>query len=55
MQLTVIWVIGGAVVAAVAGLFLSSRSRGPVDLGSVSTSWTTEHNAADRGGDRSNG
>ena len=51
-----IWLVGGAFVVIVAGLVMSTRSRQrPVDLGSVSTSWTTEHNAADRGGDRSNG
>jgi hypothetical protein len=50
-----IWIIGGTFIVVVAGLLISTRSRRPVDLGSVSTSWTTEHNAADRGGDRSNG
>ena len=51
-----IWYVGGAFVVLVAGLLISARSRGrTVDLGSVSTSWTTEHNAADRGGDRSGG
>jgi hypothetical protein len=55
MQLAAIWVVGSTVVVVVAGLLISARSRRAVDLGSVSSSWTAEHNAADRGGDRSNG
>jgi hypothetical protein len=53
MQLSTLWIVGGTLVVAIAGLFISTRSRRPVDLGSVSTSWTTQHSAGDRGGDRS--
>ena len=55
MELSTIWIVGGTLVVAIAGLLIVTRSRGPVDLGSVSTSWTTQYNAGDRGGDRSNG
>jgi hypothetical protein len=53
MELSTIWIVGGTLVFAIAGLLIATRSRGPVDLGSVSTSWTTQHNSGDRGGDRS--
>jgi hypothetical protein len=55
MQPSIIWIVGITFVVLAAGLWISTRPRRPVDLGSVSTSWTTEHNAGDRGGDRSNG
>jgi hypothetical protein len=50
---TILWIVGGTAilgVVAIIGLFRRGR---PDDLGSVSTAWTTEHNIADRGGDRS--
>jgi hypothetical protein len=50
-----IWIIGSTLFVVVAGVLIAKRSRRAVDLGFVSTSWTTEHNAADRGNDRSNG
>jgi len=52
---TVLWIVGGAATLAtvvIVGLLRRGRSD---DLGSVSAAWTTEHNLADRGGDRSNG
>ena len=55
MELSTMWIVGSALVAVVVGLLIATRSRAPVDLGSVSTSWTTQYNAGDRGGDRSNG
>jgi hypothetical protein len=50
---TILWIVGGtAILVGVAIVGLVRRGR-PDDLGSVSTAWTTEHNVADRGGDRS--
>lgn len=52
-SLTALWIVGSSVVVALlAGVVLRRRGRSQ-DLGSVSTAWTTEHNAGDRGGDRS--
>jgi hypothetical protein len=53
MALSTILIVGGTLVVAIVGLLIATRSRGPIDLGSVSTSWTTQHNSGDRGGDRS--
>jgi len=55
MELSTMWIVGSVLVAVIAVLVIATRSRAPVDLGSVSTSWTTQYNAGDRGGDRSNG
>jgi hypothetical protein len=55
MHLSTILIVGVIVVGVIVVRLIATRSRAPVDLGSVSTSWTTQHNAADRGGDRSNG
>ena len=50
---TILWIVGGtAILVGVAIVGLVRRGR-PDDLGSVSAAWTTEHNIADRGGDRS--
>ena len=55
MHNTVLWLVGGtAILAAVVILSLRRRGRSN-DLGFVSAAWTTEHNLADRTGDRSNG
>ena len=49
---TILWIAGAVAVAAVVALFVAMRQpRGPSDLGSVSTTWTTEHNATTRGRD----
>jgi hypothetical protein len=53
MELSTIWIVGGSLVVAIAGFLISTRPRRPVDLGSVSTSWTTQHISGDHGGDRS--
>jgi len=52
-QLIMISIAGSVLVAAVIKTVLWRRRPRTHDLGSVSTAWTTEHNAADRGGDRS--
>jgi hypothetical protein len=44
--------IASALVIAVKGAIVFARRRPSDDLGSVSASWTTEHNAGYRGGDR---
>jgi hypothetical protein len=49
---TILWIVGGTVVIVVAISAFVRRGR-PDDLGSVSTTWTTEHNAGYRGGDGS--
>jgi hypothetical protein len=54
MQLSTISIVGIVLVALVAARLIATRFRRPVDLGSVSASWTNQHNAGDRGGDRSN-
>jgi hypothetical protein len=50
---TILWIVGGTVVIAVVAILAVVRRGRPDDLGSVSTTWTTEHNAGYRGGDRS--
>jgi hypothetical protein len=48
-----LWIAGGAVTIAVVTIIALVRRGRPDDLGSVSTTWTTEHNIGDRGGDSS--
>jgi hypothetical protein len=57
MDLFTMLIVGGilVIVIVIVALVMATRSRAPVDLGFVSTSWTTQHNSADRGGDRSHG
>jgi hypothetical protein len=50
---TILWMVGGAAILGVVAIIGLVRRGRPEDLGSVSTAWTTEHNIADRGGDRS--
>jgi hypothetical protein len=52
---TILWIVGGTVVIAVVAILALVRRGRPDDLGSVSTTWTTEHNAGYRGGDGSAG
>jgi hypothetical protein len=47
--------VGGTVMIAVVAIVAVVRRGRPDDLGSVSTTWTTEHNAGYRGGDGSAG
>jgi beta-lactamase regulating signal transducer with metallopeptidase domain len=47
---TLLWIVGGIAAAAIVGLFIALRQpRDSSDLGSVSTAWTTEHNATTHG------
>jgi hypothetical protein len=52
---TLVWIVGGTAILGVVGILALLRRGGSDDLGSVSAAWTTEHNIADRSGDRSNG
>jgi hypothetical protein len=47
----ILWIAGGALVIVVVGAIAFVRRRPSDDLGSVSSAWTTEHNAGHRGGD----
>jgi hypothetical protein len=49
----ILWLAGGTVVVGVLAAIAVVRRGRPDDLGSVSTTWTTEHSAGYRGGDRS--
>jgi hypothetical protein len=49
----ILWIVGGTVVIGVIAILTVVRRGRPDDLGSVSTTWTTEHNAGYRGGDGS--
>jgi len=49
----ILWLAGGAFIIAVIAIVALVRRGRPDDLGSVSTTWTTEHNAGYRGGDGS--
>jgi hypothetical protein len=51
----ILWLIAGVVAAAAVAVIAFVRRHQSNDLGSVSTTWTTEHNVGDRGGDRSAG
>jgi len=46
-----LWVAAVALAFGIVGAIVFARRRPSKDLGSVSTSWTTEHNATHRGGD----
>ena len=46
-----LWVTAVTFVFGLVGAIVFARRRPSKDLGSVSTSWTTEHNATNRGGD----
>jgi hypothetical protein len=48
---TMLWIVGGVLAVSVAALLAIVRRRPSDDLGSVSTAWTTEHNAGYHGGD----
>jgi hypothetical protein len=50
---TILWMVGSAAILGVVAILALLRRGRPDDLGSVSAAWTTEHNVADRGGDRS--
>jgi hypothetical protein len=52
---TILWIVGGTVVIVVVAISALVRRGRPDDLGSVSTTWTTEHNTGYRGGDGSAG
>ena len=48
--LTLLWIVGGIAAVVIVGLFIALRQpRDLSDLGSVSTAWTTEHNATTHG------
>jgi hypothetical protein len=47
----ILWIGGGVAVGIVALFVVRRKPRGPIDLGSVSTGWTTEHNATTHGRD----
>ena len=50
----ILGIVGAVAVAVIVVLFVVSRQpRGPRDLGSVSTAWTTEHSATTHGRDSS--
>jgi hypothetical protein len=55
MDLSALLIVGALLVIVIVAVAMATRSRAPIDLGSVSTSWTAQHNAGDRGGDRSRG
>jgi hypothetical protein len=46
-----LYVAVGTLVFGLVGAIVFARRRPSKDLGSVSTSWTTEHHATHRGGD----
>jgi hypothetical protein len=49
-----LWIVGAVAAIVTVILFVVSRQpRRPRDLGSVSTAWTTEHNATTHGRDSS--
>ena len=49
-----LWIAGAVAATVIVILFVFSRQqRRPPDLGSVSTAWTTEHNATTHGRDSS--
>ena len=48
---TMLWIVGGVLAVSVVALLAIVRRRPSDDLGSVSTAWTTEHNAGYHGGD----
>jgi len=50
---TILWLVGGAVVIGVIAIVAVLRRGRTDDLGSVSTAWTTEHNAGYHGTDGS--
>jgi hypothetical protein len=49
----ILWVVGGSLAIAVFAILAIVRRGRPQDLGSVSTTWTIEHNTGHRGGDGS--
>jgi hypothetical protein len=49
----ILWLAGGALVIGVIAIVAFVRRGRTDDLGSVSTAWTTEHNAGYHGGDGS--
>jgi hypothetical protein len=49
----ILWLAGGGFVIGVIAIVAVVRRGRTDDLGSVSTTWTTEHNAGYRGGDGS--
>jgi hypothetical protein len=49
----ILWILGGTIISGVAAIIALIRRGRPDDLGSVSTTWTTEHNIGYRGGDGS--
>jgi len=50
---TILWLAGGAFVIGVIAMVVVLRRDRPGDFGSVSTAWTTEHNASYHGTDGS--
>jgi hypothetical protein len=50
-----LWIVTAAVLVSFVGIVTRIRRGRSTDLGSVSTSWTTQHNVGDRSGDRSRG
>jgi len=50
---TILWLAGGAFVIGVIAVVVVLRRDRPGDFGSVSTAWTTEHNASYHGTDGS--
>ena len=49
----ILWLAGGAFVVGVIAIVAVVRRDRTADLGSVSTAWTTEHNASYHGSDGS--